>query len=247
MVRIKRLNPTKAQKETVLNRQKNLCNKCGKLLVSATSPPAYDHIIALGLGGKDITENMEALCPDCHAVKTKEDMAKMTDLKRLSPKQPAVEINPSRYQDRLGFKVTPHKGLNLPRVWVNNKDYQLLDMSSTFNTDKDFIYADKDYEFYPHQVFLSLMSTPWWVKVEVKDIFDRSNKTVFVAEVKIGTQDSKLCLERAVGNFMPVKLEFRSKEVSVTKEYKFAIEVEPLQITHNTPISPTVVKVALAS
>lgn len=89
------------------------------IIRSRNQPPQYDHITPLGLGGKDTTENMEVLCLDCHAVKTKEDRAKMTDLKRQTPKPPAIEIKPSRYQDRLGFKVTPHKGLNLPRVWLN--------------------------------------------------------------------------------------------------------------------------------
>ena len=47
---------------------KYTCAYCEKLL-----PPEFevDHIIALHLGGKDEYSNLAALCPNCHATKTR--------------------------------------------------------------------------------------------------------------------------------------------------------------------------------
>ena len=36
-----------------------------------------DHRLALGLGGTDTDDNRQGLCSDCHAEKTRADMAKM--------------------------------------------------------------------------------------------------------------------------------------------------------------------------
>lgn len=48
--------------------QKYRCKKCNILL-----PPTFeiDHIIELGDGGKDEFDNLQALCPNCHAEKTR--------------------------------------------------------------------------------------------------------------------------------------------------------------------------------
>jgi len=51
---------TRAQ---VLERDEYKCTKCGKSLSSLD----VHHIQARRHGGKDVTENLEALCPDCHA------------------------------------------------------------------------------------------------------------------------------------------------------------------------------------
>ena len=49
------------------------CAYCEKLL-----PPEFevDHIIALHLGGKDEYSNLAALCPNCHATKTRAEILK---------------------------------------------------------------------------------------------------------------------------------------------------------------------------
>ena len=50
------------------------CNACGLLL-----PPTFqiDHIVELRHGGKDEYDNLQALCPNCHSLKTRAN-----DLKR---------------------------------------------------------------------------------------------------------------------------------------------------------------------
>lgn len=52
------------------------CAKCSQIL-----PPEFevDHIIALHLGGKDEYSNLAALCPNCHAIKTRCEILKRDD------------------------------------------------------------------------------------------------------------------------------------------------------------------------
>lgn len=57
-----------AHRIEVAYHQKYRCNKCGILL-----PPTFqvDHIKELCDGGEDRFENLQALCPNCHAQKTR--------------------------------------------------------------------------------------------------------------------------------------------------------------------------------
>ena len=50
-------------------RQSYKCNKCGLFPI----PPNFevDHIVELHDGGEDIAENLQALCPACHKLKTR--------------------------------------------------------------------------------------------------------------------------------------------------------------------------------
>lgn len=50
-------------------RQRYACNKCGIFPI----PPDFhvDHIMELQDGGQDVSENLQALCPGCHAEKTR--------------------------------------------------------------------------------------------------------------------------------------------------------------------------------
>jgi len=50
-------------------RQRYACKKCGLFPI----PPNFeiDHIIELQDGGHDVSENLQALCPACHAQKTR--------------------------------------------------------------------------------------------------------------------------------------------------------------------------------
>jgi len=50
-------------------RQRYTCNKCGVFPI----PPDFhvDHIMELQDGGQDVSENLQALCPACHAEKTR--------------------------------------------------------------------------------------------------------------------------------------------------------------------------------
>lgn len=49
------------------------CTECGILLTSDVEWHV-DHIIALSKGGKDVPENRQILCLDCHDTKTAQDL-----------------------------------------------------------------------------------------------------------------------------------------------------------------------------
>ena len=74
---------SKSQKKVILARQEWKCSCCGKLLSPKSKiPPQFDHVEAEGLGGLSVTDNGQALCPDCHALKTAKDYAKIVDERR---------------------------------------------------------------------------------------------------------------------------------------------------------------------
>lgn len=54
-------------------KSKYTCNACGILL-----PPTFeiDHIVELREGGSDTYENLQALCPNCHSLKTRANTLK---------------------------------------------------------------------------------------------------------------------------------------------------------------------------
>ncbi len=69
--KIKRTRLAKASKTLILNSQHHKCADC-KTDISKL-PVNYDHRIPLALGGVDEIENIQALCPNCHALKTQKD------------------------------------------------------------------------------------------------------------------------------------------------------------------------------
>ena len=68
---------TTVQRDTVAHRQKWCCAYCKSLL-----PVSYqiDHTCPLFAGGQDSTENMQALCANCHVVKTATERAVIASL-----------------------------------------------------------------------------------------------------------------------------------------------------------------------
>ena len=58
-------------------KSKYRCNACNCLL-----PPTFevDHIVELHEGGEDAYENLQALCPNCHAKKTRANVLKRDKL-----------------------------------------------------------------------------------------------------------------------------------------------------------------------
>ena len=72
----KRQRITEGDKSNILKNQNEKCANCGKKF-SASSVIHYDHIKALGAGGKDSIGNIQALCPNCHAEKTRQDRTKI--------------------------------------------------------------------------------------------------------------------------------------------------------------------------
>jgi 5-methylcytosine-specific restriction endonuclease McrA len=73
---------TKADKDKILKRQKYKCagKRCKKDL--SKIPVHFDHKKPLALGGSDTLRNYQALCPTCHAIKTREDRSKIAKCKR---------------------------------------------------------------------------------------------------------------------------------------------------------------------
>lgn len=72
------------ERKKILERQKNRCAMCGRKL----KPEEYhfDHKKPLALGGKDDISNIQALCPNCHHIKTKRDRHRIAKEKKKKPK-----------------------------------------------------------------------------------------------------------------------------------------------------------------
>lgn len=72
----------------VLKKQKYKCSgkNCAKMHNGKRMPVGsnrdIDHKRALKLGGKHILSNLQALCPNCHSEKTKEDRRKIAQSKK---------------------------------------------------------------------------------------------------------------------------------------------------------------------
>ena len=75
-------------RDKILIKQKSKCagKDCAKLhngkklMVNIRSD--FDHIIPLALGGKHKLSNIQALCPGCHRLKTREDRYKISQAKK---------------------------------------------------------------------------------------------------------------------------------------------------------------------
>ncbi len=73
---------SQSQKNEICDKQNNKCAKCKKpLLKSATH---YDHKISWEKGGKTEIKNGQALCANCHSIKSNKDRLKKIDKKRKS-------------------------------------------------------------------------------------------------------------------------------------------------------------------
>ena len=76
----KREPVAKSQKNEVLSRQKNRCAKCKKSLdMRATH---FDHIKEVHKGGKSRIYNLQALCANCHNIKTHKEKLKKVEKRR---------------------------------------------------------------------------------------------------------------------------------------------------------------------
>lgn len=74
----KRRALTTYEKESVLKGQDYRCARCGTDL--SRMVPNFDHRKPLALGGEDELYNIQALCANCHAEKTREDRHKISRL-----------------------------------------------------------------------------------------------------------------------------------------------------------------------
>lgn len=73
-------NTLKGDEIKILERQDHKCANCGKKLL----PHRYhiDHKKPVALNGTNTIQNKQALCPDCHDRKTREDKTKIAKVKQ---------------------------------------------------------------------------------------------------------------------------------------------------------------------
>lgn len=83
----KRKALTKADKDKILKRQKFKCAGKGCSKDLSKIPAHFDHKKPLALGGSDTLRNYQALCPTCHAIKTREDRSEIAKRKRKPKKE----------------------------------------------------------------------------------------------------------------------------------------------------------------
>ena len=76
----KRKRILKANEIEVIDRQKNRCALCNKPL--KINRYHIDHKKSLAGGGSNEVDNLQALCPFCHDLKSKKDSAKRAKAKR---------------------------------------------------------------------------------------------------------------------------------------------------------------------
>ena len=74
-----------SQKNEILAKQKNNCAKCKEPLDMRSKH--FDHIKEVYKGGKSRTNNLQALCVTCHAIKThKEKLQKVEKRRKINKK-----------------------------------------------------------------------------------------------------------------------------------------------------------------
>lgn len=70
----KRRKLTGAERELILNRQDNMCAELGCQVTESECCFEADHIVPHCITGNNELTNMQLLCPNCHAMKTKREM-----------------------------------------------------------------------------------------------------------------------------------------------------------------------------
>ncbi len=78
---------TKRQRRDVLFMQKGQCAGCGgEINLAKGDAFEIDHATPLAVGGSNDWRNLQALCPDCHAGKTRGDVAMIAKTRRVAAK-----------------------------------------------------------------------------------------------------------------------------------------------------------------
>jgi len=78
----KREPVSKSQKNELLLKQKNRCKACRNILYPTHTH--FDHVKPIADGGRSIISNLQALCANCHNIKTHKDRLKKVEKKRRS-------------------------------------------------------------------------------------------------------------------------------------------------------------------
>ena len=80
----KREPVSQSQKNEVLARQKNRCTKCKKTLDMRAKH--FDHVKEVSNGGRSRIGNLQALCANCHSIKTHQEKLQKVEKRRKSNK-----------------------------------------------------------------------------------------------------------------------------------------------------------------
>jgi len=75
----------------LFDQQGGKCAKCVRKLGLAGEGVEFDHTIALVNGGENREANIQALCPPCHAPKTKSDVAVKSKTARVKAKNMGIK------------------------------------------------------------------------------------------------------------------------------------------------------------
>ena len=88
----KRQPVSKSQKNEILAQQKSRCAHCRKMLDMRSVE--FDHKKEVYKGGRSLVNNLQALCSDCHKIKTHNNRLKKIENKRKSGTKKEYWINP---------------------------------------------------------------------------------------------------------------------------------------------------------
>lgn len=91
-------------KERIARKADDTCPKCTRK-IGGKLRAEYDHIIPLILGGENREANLQLLCNECHAGKTKLDVKIKSKVARVRKHVLGIR-KPSRLQSR-GFEKSP--------------------------------------------------------------------------------------------------------------------------------------------
>lgn len=124
---------TEATKKIIAHRQKYLCYKCNNLL-----PPSFqiDHIIPHSISNDDSEENLQALCPNCHSVKTQRENNRISKFKILMTKCPK---NTNICWFCLETTDNMNKHLNLCSKSLKNIDEIIQEQKKTVSTFEEIL------------------------------------------------------------------------------------------------------------
>lgn len=73
----------RALRRQIVDEQWALCDACGEPLEARTAE--IDHIVPVAAGGSNARENLHALCPNCHARKTRDEPAARRTARACGP------------------------------------------------------------------------------------------------------------------------------------------------------------------
>ena len=96
-----------ARRKRILTRQNGVCAypEC-----EVSEGLEVDHIVCLGLGGKDVDDNLEALCPDCHRRKTNLDLKLIAKARHQRAFHEGARPKPVRQLRGRGFGKSRREG-----------------------------------------------------------------------------------------------------------------------------------------